>query len=363
MAQIDELLQIVKSAEASDLHLVSGSVPMIRIGGQLEKTRHRILTDEEIRHLIYEILADKQIKQFEHSGDLDLAYGIAGVARFRLNIYNTHTGIAAAIRLIPDQILDLETLGLSSAVASLAESQSGLVLITGPTNSGKTTTMASMVDHINTNFSKHIISLEDPIEYIHKNKNSLVSQRQIGLHSESFAKSLRAALREDPNVVLVGEMRDIETISLAVTAAEVGLLVMATLHTVTAAATIDRIIDVFPHEQQQQIRIMLANSLKGIVAQQLVRRAAGHGRTVAYELMIQTSSISSLIREGKTHQIPNAILTGGKQGMKLFDNHLKGLVDSGVISAQEAVRVATDPSRFYNYVGQNDSGAVEVAHS
>ncbi len=360
MAQIDELLQVIKTAEASDLHLVSGSVPMIRIGGMLEKTRHRILSCEEITHLIYEILSDSQIKQFEQCGDLDLAYGIDGLARFRVNIYKTHNGIAAAFRLIPDQVLDLETLGFSSTVSELAEIQSGLVLVTGPTNSGKTTTLAAMVDHINTNFSKHIISLEDPIEYIHQNKNSLVSQRQIGMHSESFSQALRAALREDPNVILVGEMRDIETISLAVTAAEVGLLVMGTLHTCTAAATVDRIIDVFPSDQQQQIRVMLANSLRGIVAQQLVKRAAGNGRMVAYELMIQTPSVSSLIREGKTHQMHNAILTGGKRGMKLLDNHLKALVESGQISAQEAVRVANEPSRFIELTAANESDAVEV---
>ncbi|MCK5126936.1 MAG: type IV pilus twitching motility protein PilT [candidate division Zixibacteria bacterium] len=362
MAQIDELLQIVKSADASDLHLVAGSVPMIRIGGLLEKTRHRTLSDQEIRHLIYEILTDKQIRSFESTGDLDLAYGIHGVARFRLNIYSTQSGIAAAIRLIPDQILDLQDLGLPKSIASLAECQSGLVLVTGPTNSGKTTTLASLANHINTNFSKHIISLEDPIEYVHHNKNSLVSQRQIGLHSESFAKALRASLREDPNIILVGEMRDIETISLALTAAEIGLLVMGTLHTCTAAATIDRIIDVFPPEQQQQIRVMLANSLRGIIAQQLVRKAAGGGRIVAYEILLQTQSISSLIREGKSHQIPNAILTGGKQGMKLLDNHLHALVDSGQILAQEAIRVAVDPSRFYDNIERNESDTIEVVH-
>lgn len=360
MAQIDELLQVIKTADASDLHLVAGSVPMIRIGGLLEKTRHRVLTGDEIRHLVFEILTDKQIKQYEKTGDLDLAYGIEGLARFRVNVYKTQRGIAVAFRLIPDEVLDLETLGFSPAVAGLAELHSGLVLVTGPTNSGKTTTLAAMCDHINTNFSKHIISLEDPIEYIHANKNSLVSQRQIGLHSESFDMALRAALREDPNVILVGEMRDIETISLAVTAAEVGLLVMGTLHTCTAPATIDRIIDVFPPEQQQQIRVMLANSLRGIVAQQLVRRNDGHGRTVAYELMLQTPSISSLIREAKSHQISNAIQTGGKLGMRLLDNHLKALVEGGVIPAQEAIRVANEPSRFMELASLNESDALEV---
>jgi twitching motility protein PilT len=347
MAQIDELLQIVKSVEATDLHLVSGSVPMVRIGGELEKTRHRILTDQDIRQLVYELLSDEQIRTYEHTHDFDFSYGIDGVARFRINIYQTQSGMAAAVRLIPELTHDLSALGFSSAVERLADSRSGLILVTGPTNSGKTTTLAALVEHINTGSSRHIITLEDPIEYVHTNKNSLISQRQIGLHAESFATALRSALREDPNVIVVGEMRDLETISLALTAAETGLLVMGTLHTCTAAATIDRVVDVFPADQQQQIRIMLANSLRGIVAQQLVRRANSHGRIVVYELLLRSSSVAALIREGKTHQITNAIATAGSHGMKLFDNHLRALVDSGQVSPEEAVRVAVEPSQFY----------------
>lgn len=352
MPKIDQLLKIVKTANASDLHLVAGSVPVIRVNGQLEKTRHRQLSSEEVKQLIYELLTDEQIRNFEKAGDLDLAYGIEGVARFRLNIYLTHTGIAVSIRLIPDHVLDLAALGFTETLSKLAEIKSGLVLVTGPTNSGKTTTLSAMVDHINTNFSRHIITLEDPIEYIHANKNSLISQRQIGLHASSFASALRAALREDPDVVLVGEMRDNETISLAVTAAEVGLLVMGTLHTCSASATIDRIIDVFPSDQQQQIRIMLAESLRGILSQQLLRRADGHGRTAAYELMLKSTSIAGMIREQKTHQITTAIQTGRKQGMQLFDNHLKELVESNQVNAREAIRVANDPSKFYAMLPQ-----------
>ena len=348
MPRIDQLLEIVTSAAATDLHLTPGSVPMVRINGRLEKTRHHRLTNDEVKQLVYELLSDDQIRRFEKAGDLDLAYGIDGLARFRLNIFRSHAGITAAVRLIPAQVLDLAALGFPEAVSKLAEVKSGLLLVTGPTNSGKTTTLAAMVDHINTDFSRHIITLEDPIEYIHANKNSLISQRQIGLHSESFASALRAALREDPDVVLVGEMRDMETISLAVTAAEVGLLVMGTLHTCTAASTIDRIIDVFPSAQQQQIRIMLADALTGIISQQLVRRADGPGRVAAYELMVRTTSIAGMIREGKTPQIPTAIQTGRRQGMQLLDNHLRSLVDSGVITAREAARVAVDPSRFYD---------------
>jgi len=360
MAKIDQLLQIVKEAKATDLHLAAGSVPIIRVNGQLEKTRHKKLTTEIIKQLIYEILSDDQIRRFERSGDLDVAYSVKGVARFRINIFRMYRGIGAAVRLIPDQVLDLVTLGFSKTVSKMAESKSGLVLVTGPTNSGKTTTLSSMVDHINTNSSKHIITLEDPIEYVHTNQNSLITQRQIGLHAESFASALRAALREDPDVILVGELRDTDTISLAITAAEVGLLVLGTLHTCTAAGTIDRIIDVFPPDQQQQIRIMLADTLIGSVSQQLLKRADGTGRVVAYELLIRTSAIANLIREGKTYQIPNVIQSSRKKGMRLLDSHLKALVDSGSISAEEAVRVAVDPSQFYEKITQDESELVGV---
>lgn len=347
MAKIDQLLEIVKKADASDLHLSVGSVPLIRINGGLEKTRHKKLSRDHIKSLVYEILSDDQIRRFEKEGDLDVSYGVADVARFRINIYQTYTGISASIRLIPDNVKDLASLGFSENVSSLVENRSGLLLVTGPTNSGKTTTLSAMIDHLNTNFSRHIITLEDPIEYVHEDKNSLVSQRQVGLHSKSFASALRAALREDPDVIMVGELRDIETISLTVTAAEVGLLVIGTLHTKSSSSTIDRIIDVFPVDQQQQIRIMLADSLIGVVSQQLLKRADGNGRIVAYELMNSSSAISNLIREAKTFQIPSIIQSSRKQGMRLMDNHLKALVDSGMITPTEAIKAAVDPSPFY----------------
>ncbi|HOP06124.1 MAG TPA: type IV pilus twitching motility protein PilT [candidate division Zixibacteria bacterium] len=360
MAKIDQLLRIVKQANATDLHLAAGSVPMVRSGGGLDKTSHKKLTSEAIKALLYEILSDTQIKRFEQSGDLDFAYSIDQVARFRINMYKMITGIAAAVRVIPEHIYTLNDLGFSETVAKLAEHRGGLVLVTGPTNSGKSTTLAAMVDYINSRFSKHIITLEDPIEFVHHPQNSLVSQRQIGLHSESFASALRAALREDPDVILVGEMRDTETISLAITAAETGLLVLGTLHTCTAVGTIDRIIDVFPADYQQQIRIMLADTLRGVVSQQLLNRADGSGRIVAYELMLSSPSIRNQIREARTHQIPSTIQTGRKQGMRLLDSHLKALVDSGIITPQEAVRVATDPAEFYSKVNLEDSQPVEV---
>ena len=360
MARIDQLLEIVKKADASDLHLAVGSVPLIRVNGRLEKTRHKKLSRDHIKSLVFEILSDDQIRRFEKEGDLDVSYGVPQVARFRINIYQTHSGISASIRLIPDNVSDLNALGFSDSISDMIESRSGLLLVTGPTNSGKTTTLAAMIDHINTNYSRHIITLEDPIEYIHTNKNSLISQRQIGLHSESFAKALRAALREDPDVIMVGELRDIETISLTVTAAEVGLLVIGTLHTQSASSTIDRIIDVFPVDQQQQIRIMLADSLLGVISQQLLKRADGAGRVVAYEIMNSSNAISNLIREAKAYQIPSVIQSNRKQGMRLMDNHLKALVDSGMITPNEAIKAALDPSPFYDKMNTNDEKLVET---
>ena len=360
MPKIDELLRIVKQANATDLHLAAGCVPMIRVKGELQKTRHKRLDSAGIQQLIYEILAADQIRAFEQQGDLDCAYGINGLARFRVNAYRMHTGLAVAIRVIPDIVPPLTELGLPDSLAELAHRRSGLLLVTGPTNSGKTTTLAAIVDHLNTHFSRHIITLEDPIEYVHESKNSLISQRQIGLHAGSFAGALRAALREDPDVILVGEMRDTETISLAITAAEVGLLVLGTLHTNTAAATVDRMVDVFPPEHQQQMRIMLADTLIGVISQQLVNRADGSGRIIAYELMVSTMAIRSLIREGRTRQIPSVIQTGRKQGMRLLDNHLKALLDSGHIAASEAVRVASDPEQFCRRIDNEQPEPVEA---
>ncbi len=348
MAKIDEILRIVKDFNASDLHLVAGGPPVLRVNGQLSRARHKNMDSENIQQLLFEILTVGQIGRFEKDGDLDFAYSIPDVARFRINLYRSQSGTGAAIRLIPDNILDLQTLGFSEPVSKLAQSKSGLLLVTGPTNSEKTTTLAAIVDHINTHSARHIITLEDPIEYVHHSKNSLVTQRQIGLHSPSFAQGLRAALREDPDVVLVGEMRDMETMSLAVTAAELGVLVLGTLHTNTASGTVNRIIDVFPNEQQQQIRIMLSDTLLGIISQQLLRRADGAGRVAAYELLIRNTSISNLIRESKVHQIPTAIQTGRKLGMRLLENHLTMLLEEGIITLEEAIRVANDPTHFYS---------------
>ncbi len=347
MAKLNQLLQIVREADASDLHLASGSVPVIRVAGKLEKTSGKRLGAENVRALLYEILTDEQIRRFERDGDLDVAYGIEDGARFRINMFKMHLGPAAAVRMIPDTVLSLEELGFGDTVERLAEQDAGLLLVTGPTNSGKTTTLAALVDHINTNKSRHIITLEDPIEYLHTNCNSLISQRQVGLHVRSFGAGVKAALREDPDVIVIGDLWDTETIAQAVTAAETGLLVIGTLHTTSAAATVDRLVDVFPYDQQQQMRVLLADALIGVVSQQLVMKAKGHGRVLAYELMTRASSVKNLIREGRTHDLPEVIESSRNLGMRLLDNHLNALVQAGIISPEEAVRVAHDPTAFF----------------
>lgn len=343
MARIDTFLEIMQKAGASDLHLSAGQTPMLRVHGVLERAKHRPLTEEEVRLLIYELLADPQIARFEAEGELDCAYTLEGVARFRINVYRKHPGLAAALRIIPNDIPTLDQLGFPPVLKTLLQQKAGLILVTGPTNSGKTTTLAAMVDYLNENMKYHIITLEDPLEFIHTSKQCLINQRQIGDHSRSFASALRAALREDPNVVLVGEMRDLETISLALTAAELGLLVLGTLHTKSAAQTISRITDAFPPEQQAAVRVALSEVLVGICSQQLLRRADRAGRVAAQEILVANTAVRNLIREGKTHQVNNVITTGRKEGMRLLDHHLRELVEQGIVAAAEAARYASDP--------------------
>ncbi len=343
MPRIDAFLQIMSQVGASDLHIGDGSEPLVRINGILEKTRHKTLSVDEVRLLLYELLTDRQIQKFEQTGEIDIAYTLEGLARFRVNIFKKHPGLAAAFRLIPQHVPTLDSLGFPGVLQEMLSKRSGLILVTGPTNSGKTTTLAAMVDHLNENMNYHIITLEDPLEFIHTNKNCLIHQRQIGEHSLSFANALRAGLREDPNVILVGEMRDNETISLALTAAEVGLLVLGTLHTKSAAQTISRIIDAFPVDQQPQIRLALSEILVGVCSQLLLRRADGSGRVAALEIMVRNHAIGNLIRESKTHQITNSIVMGRKEGMQLMDDHLKLLVTGQVVTAEEAARFSENP--------------------
>jgi twitching motility protein PilT len=342
MAKIDALLKLMIEHQASDLHVTSGSPPLLRIDGELERIAYHELTEEEVRLLIYEIVEEGGIKQLESGFDVDFAYEVEGVARYRVNAYFKYGGLGAVFRMIPYEIKTFSELGLPPAVRTLARLRKGLVIVTGPTGCGKTTTLAAIIDLLNKERKAHIITLEDPLEFIHENQTCLIMQRQVGVHVESFASGLRAALREDPNIIMVGEMRDLETIALAITAAEVGLLVFGTLHTSSAAKTVDRIIDVFPKDQQDQIRTMLSESLKGVIAQQLLKRADGQGRIAALEILIGTQAVGNLIREGKTYQIPSLIQTGRKIGMQSLDQHLKELLEAELISREEALAYAAD---------------------
>lgn len=343
MAQINEILRHMRELDASDVHLVTGAPVTFRIRGELIPANDRILTAPEVELLLYEILSDDQIKGFEADWDLDTSYNMPGFGRFRVNLFRQHRGPGGVLRLIPENPPTLLELGFPDTIRRLAETRQGLVLVTGPTNSGKSTTLAAMVDHLNRKFQKHIITLEDPLEFVHQHDRCLITQRQVGAHTHSFARALRAALREDPNVIMVGEMRDLETIHMALTAAELGLCVFGTLHTKSAAQTINRVIDAFSHEQQAQIRVMLSESLKGIVAQQLIRRADGKGRVAVLEILVNNPAISHMIREGKTQQIQTAIQTGRREGMQLFDQHLAQLVQEGLVAPDAAIAMSTNP--------------------
>jgi twitching motility protein PilT len=343
MAKLDAFFKEMREQGASDMHLAVGSPPILRLHGTLLKVDYPPLTDEVLRPMLYEILTERQIERFEKTSDLDFGYSSPGIARFRANYYLKHTGIAAAFRIIPHKVLTLEEIGAPEVFKQLCDYNNGLVLVTGPTGSGKSTTLSAMINHINQNFPCHILTLEDPLEFIHEPAQSLISQREVGSHTESFASALRAALREDPDVILVGEMRDLETIQLAISAAETGHLVFATLHTNSAAKTVDRIIDVFPADRQSQIRTMLAESLRGVIAQQLPKRADGKGRCGAYEVLVATPAIRSLIREQKTFHIVSAIGTGRKDGMQTLDQHLLELVQKGTITLEEALKYAEHP--------------------
>lgn len=343
MARIDIFLKIMREAGASDLHLAANSAPILRISGDLQQADHRPLTEEEVKLLVYELLTEEQVRTFEEKGELDCAHTLEGTARFRLHVFRRHPGISCAFRVIPHEVPTIESLGLPEAIPRMLRQRAGLILVTGPTNSGKSTTLAAMVDHLNANTHGHILTLEDPLEFIHKPKKCLINQRQIGEHSHSFASALKGALRADPNVILVGEMRDLETISLALSAAELGLLVLGTLHTKSAAQTIGRVADAFPADQQAAVRLTLSEVLIGICSQQLLRRTDGNGRVAAFEVMVGTQAIKTMIRDGKGHQVNNVIMTGKKEGMKLLDQYLKELIHNGLVTGEEAARYSEEP--------------------
>jgi twitching motility protein PilT len=353
MARIDELFHYLKNNKGSDLHLGAGLEPRIRRHGHLEKVPNwPVLSDADLRDLLGEIATEKQWAHFTSNLDLDFAYGLEGVARFRANYLNQENGVGAVFRIIPEEIIPLEKLNLPPATEGLAHLQHGLVLVTGPTGSGKSTTLASIIDKINQVHDRHIVTIEDPIEFVHPNKRSTISQREVGTDTESFAAALRAAIRQDPNVILVGEMRDYETISLAITAAEMGVLVFGTLHTNSASKTIDRVIDVFPTDQQRQVRSMLASSLAAVASQLLLRTADGKGRCAAIELLLRTTGLANVIREGNTPMI-NSIIQGGRNmGMQMMDDALFAFAKEGRITGEDAWLKATNKKRFDEFAPQ-----------
>ena len=353
MAAIDLLLKKAVEVGASDLHLTVGALPLYRIHGDLEKFDDcSLLTEEDARSLLYEIMTEPQRVRFEQRHDLDFAYDVQGLGRFRVNVFLQIRGLGAVFRVIPTEIIPLEELHLPRAVKDFTRFNRGLILVTGPTGNGKSTTLASMIDHINRQRKVHIITIEDPLEFIHQNKKSLINQREIGTHSDSFSSALRSAFREDPDVILIGEMRDLETISLAITAAETGHLVLGTLHTGSAAKTIDRMIDVFPTDQQAQVRTQLSESLSGVVSQQLLKCVDGSGRVAAVEILVGVPALGHLIREGKTYQISSIIQTGRREGMQTMDQAIVDLLKQGRISPEEAHDKCVDRETFQRYLGK-----------
>jgi twitching motility protein PilT len=360
LAQIDAFFHLMHDQGASDLHLSSGSQPILRIRGELERVKYKILENDELKALLYEITPEERIKQFEETGDLDFAYEIKGLARYRANFFRQLHGVGAVFREIPSKILTVEDLGLPMVIKRLAILPKGLVLVTGPTGSGKSTTLAAIIDHANRSRKDHILTIEDPIEFVHENVNCTINHREIGRHTRSFATALRGALREDPDIILVGEMRDLETVSLAIEAAETGHLVFATLHTISASKTVDRIIEVFPADQQAQIRATLADALRAVISQTLFKRVDIKGRVAALEIMIATHAVRNLVREGKTYQIPSVIQTGKKFGMQSMDDAIMELLKRKWISGDEAYNKSLDKEKFKTYVSDLVTDFMEI---
>src|ERR687888_1433966 len=346
MAKIDAFFKLMNEQGASDLHLAAGSQPILRIRGEMERVKYKVLENDELRAMLYEITPEEKIKLFEETGDIDFGYEIPGVARYRANFFRQAHGVGAVFRLIPNPIMTAEQLGLPPVITQLAMLQKGRVLVTGPTGSGKSTTLAAIVDYANKHRKDHIITVEDPVEFVHRSQGCIVNHREVGRHTRSFATALRAALREDPDIILVGELRDLETIQLAIEAASTGHLVFGTLHTQSAAKTVDRIIDVFPANQQEQIRSTLSDSLKAVVAQTLFKRVDVKGRCAALEILICTPACANLIREGKTFQIPTVLQTGKKYGMQSLDDAILDHLEKGRINPEDAYLHCLDKGRF-----------------
>ncbi len=346
---LDDLLRDACERGSSDLHLTVGLPPVVRVDGSLQHLNYVPLGPTDTQRLVYDILTTDQVQWFEKTRELDFSYGVKAVGRFRINVYRQRGSVGAALRSIPDRIPSFEQLGLPSILKDLTKKHSGLVLVTGPTGSGKSTTIACMIDSINSEHPVHIITIEDPIEYLHRHKRAMINQRELNSDTDSFENALRAVLREDPDVILVGEMRDLETIAAALTLAETGHLVFGTLHTRNAPQTIDRVIDVFPPHQQDQIRVQLSNTLEAVVAQQLLPRVGG-GRVAALEIMLATSAVRNLIREGKTYQVYSVLETSGQSGMQTMDKVLADLYKNGYITNEEALARSIDRENYLRFL-------------
>jgi twitching motility protein PilT len=346
MAKLDAFFQLMHDQGASDLHLVSGQQPVIRIRGEMERIKFNVLENDDLKAMLYEIAPEHKIKHFEETGDVDFAYEIPNLARYRANFFQQKFGVAAVFREIPSKIMTCQDLGLPPVLPKLASLPRGLVLVTGPTGSGKSTTLAAIIDEANRIRKDHIITIEDPIEFVHQSQSCIVNHREVGIHTKTFTSALRGALREDPDIILVGELRDLETISLAVEAASTGHLVFGTPHTTSAAKTVDRIIEVFPSEEQMQIRSTLADGIRAVISQVLFKRADKKGRCAALEILIANPAVRNLIRESKTFQIPSMIQTGKKYGMQLLDDSIMDLYNKGWITADDAYMKCNEKAKF-----------------
>ncbi len=360
MAQIDAFFKLMNDEGASDLHMMAGQQPVLRIRGEMERVKFRVMDNDSLRNMLYEICPEDKIKSFEESGDLDFGYEIPGLARYRCNFFQQKYGIGAVFREIPSDILTCEQLGLPKVVSSLATLPKGLVLVTGPTGSGKSTTLAAIINECNKLRKHHIITIEDPIEFVHKSQNCIINHREVGTHTRSFTAALRGALREDPDIILVGEMRDLETISLAMEASMTGHLVFGTLHTMNAMKTVDRIIEIFPSNQQGQVRSTLSDALKAVVSQTLFKRVDVKGRVAALEILICTPAVRNLIRESKTHQILSSMQTGKKYGMQTLDDAIFELLEKKRISAEDAYANCYEKARFIKFLRKQPADFTEI---
>ena len=360
MAQIDAFFKLMNEQGASDLHMVSGQQPILRIRGDVERVKYKRLENDDLKAMLYEICPEPKIKLFEETGDIDFGYHIPGLARYRANYFQQKYGIGAVFREIPSTILSCEQLGLPKVITKLADLPKGMVLVTGPTGSGKSTTLAAIINEINVNHSSHILTVEDPIEFVHESKKCIVNHREVGTHTQSFSAALRGALREDPDVILVGEMRDLETIALAMEAAMTGHVVFGTLHTMNAMKTVDRIVEIFPADQQGQVRSTLADALKAVVSQTLFKRIDKKGRCAALEVLICTPAVRNLIREGKTYQIPSAMQTGKKYGMATLDDAIEELLVKRQIAPEDAYTNCIEKPRFLKYLKKAPSDFTDI---